>query len=447
MRERLRAVFTMKDPQEKKTGSGRNEPPDLDEMWREFNRRCQRLFGRKQISRGSNNNKPEPKQTWYYSVVALCVVLGIWLGSSFYTVHAGQAGIVLQFGGYKKTVLAGLHWRLPYPFQSHEIIDLTIVRSAEIGRNSAVRAADVKDSSMLTKEGQVINVRFNVRYYVDDARAFLFNNVDPEMDVMQAAQAAAREVVGQRKMADLLANGREQLGSPLTQTLQKILDVSKSGIRINEVIVQSVQLPEQMQSVSDEVQKIRTANASQKNAAQAYAKEIIPTAQDAATRMINEAESYKATAIAQAHGEVARFKPLLAAFLKAPAATREHMYLDTMQQVYGNSTKIFVDGSKAANLQIHLPSDRANEKSQFTATQNVANGDASQTKQGEVGKDRNAQSSDKFVSGLVTSPNMAGATRSDSVESVPANKWSLRERDFLRNRDRSEDTRQGSANN
>ncbi len=443
MRERLRAVFTMKDPREKKTGSGRNEPPDLDELWREFNRRCQRLFGRKQIGRGSNSGKPEPKSTWYYSVVALCVALGIWLGNGFYTVHAGQAGIVLQFGGYKKTELAGLHWRLPYPFQSHEIIDLTIVRSAEIGRNSAVRAADVKDSSMLTKEGQIIDVRFNVRYYVADARAFLFNNVDPEMDVMQAAQAAAREVVGQRKMADLLANGREQLGSPLTQLLQKILDASKSGIRINEIVVQSVQLPEQMQSVSKEVQKIRSANDGQKNAAQTYAKEIIPAAQNAATRMINEAESYKATAIAQAHGEVARFKPLLAAFLKAPAATREHMYLDTMQQVYGNSTKIFVDGSKAASLQILLPSDRANGKSQLTATQNAANGDASPTKQGEAGKDRNAQSADKFVSGLVTPPmnaSTAGATRSDSVEPVPTDKWSLRERDFLRNRDRSEDT-------
>ncbi len=444
MTERLRAVFTMKDPQEKKTGSGRNEPPDLDELWREFNRRCQRIFGRKQINRGSNSGKSEPKQTWYYSVIALCVALGVWLGSSFYTVHTGQAGVVLQFGEYKKTVRAGLHWRLPYPFESHEIVDLTIVRSVEIGRNKVIKAADVKDSSMLTKEGQIINVRFNVRYYVNDARAFLFNNVDPEMDLVQTAQAAAREVVGQRNMAELLANGREQLGEPMAQALQKILDACKSGIRINDVVLQSIQLPEQMQSVSEEVQKIRTANEDQKNAAQAYAKEIIPAAQNTATRMINEAESYKATVIAQAHGEVARFKPLLASFLKAPAATREHMYVNTMQQVYGNSTKIFIDGSKAASLQILLPSDGANERAQFTAAQKEANGGALQTKQGEAGRDRNAQSSDKFAPGAATSAvnaSTAGAIHSGSVEPVPSNKWSLRERDFLRNRDRSEDVR------
>ncbi|MBE7416303.1 MAG: FtsH protease activity modulator HflK [Ideonella sp.] len=346
--------------------AGRNDgPPDLDELWRDFNRRLGGLFGagrkggngRREEAEGGPPFKPNMKSAGLgVGLIALMVAL-VWAGSGFFIVQEGQQAVVSTFGKYAYTTDAGFHWRLPYPFQSHETVPVTQLRSKEIGRNTVVQATGLRDSSMLTQDENIVDIRFTVQYRLKDARAYLFENRDPDSAVEQAAESAVREIVGRSKVDSVLYEQREALSSDLIKSIQNQLDRLNTGILVVNVNVQNVQVPEQVQAAFNDAVKAGADRDRLKNEGQAYASDVVPKARGTAARLGEEAQGYKQRVIAQADGDAQRFKSVLAEYQRAPAVTRDRLYIETMQQVYANVSKVMVDTRNGSNL-LYLPLDK-----------------------------------------------------------------------------------------
>ncbi|MFC0572368.1 FtsH protease activity modulator HflK [Paraburkholderia solisilvae] len=342
------------DSKRPQNGKGGDGPPDLDEMWRDFNRRLSRLFGRK----GGGDRRPDNGRGARIGFgIVVGVLIAIYLGSGVFVVQEGQAGVVLQFGKYRGTVEQGVHWRLPYPFESNEIVNIGQIHSVEVGRSNVVRLANVKDASMLTHDADIVDVRFAVQFQIRKPVDYLFRSVDPEQSVAQAAQAAIREIVGARSTNDVLYQDREAIRQQLTDAIQHSLDEYKTGLAVTGVTIQSAQVPEQVQPAFEDDAKARQDRERAKRDAQAYANDLLPRAQAQAANLLDEAKSYSDRVVAQAQGDAERFKEVYAQYSKAPAVIRERMYLDTMQYIYSNTTKVFVD-SKAGNNVLYLPLDK-----------------------------------------------------------------------------------------
>jgi membrane protease subunit HflK len=266
--------------------------------------------------------------------------------------------VVLQFGKYSYTTRPGINWRMPWPIQTHEVVNLSSIRSVEVGRANLIKASNLKDSSMLTEDENIIDVKFAVQYRLKDASEYLFNNKDPDASVVQAAETAVREIVGKSKMDNVLYENREKLAIDLNASIQKILDGYKAGIFVTSVTVQNVQPPEQVQAAFDDAVKAGQDRERLKNEGQAYANDIIPKAKGAADRLMQEAEGYKAKVIAVAEGDATRFKLIQPEYAKAPQVTRERMYIDVMQEIYTNVTKVMVDQRSSAGSLLYLPLDK-----------------------------------------------------------------------------------------
>jgi membrane protease subunit HflK len=340
-------------------GPGGNQgPPDLDELWRSFNRRLNELFGR----RGGGGDRPPPSQPSGRMLgggasVLVALVLGVWLASGFYIVDAASRGVVLTFGRYAEETSPGLRWRLPYPIQSHEIVNLAQVRTLEVGYRNIVKTKVLKESLMLTDDENIVDLQFAVQYIVRDAKDFLFNTKRPDETAMQAAETAMREIIGKSKMDAILYESREAIQISGQQLMQQILDRYKTGITVSRITIQSAQPPEQVQAAFDDAVKAGQDLERQKNEGQAYARDVIPKASGTASRLTQEAEGYKQRVIANAEGEASRFRQVLTEYSKAPAVTRERIYIETMQQVLSSTSKIIVDTKGSGNL-LYLPLDK-----------------------------------------------------------------------------------------
>ncbi|HEU6456555.1 MAG TPA: FtsH protease activity modulator HflK, partial [Roseateles sp.] len=290
------------------------------------------------------------------ALIAGVVALG-WLSSGFFIVQEGQQGVITSFGKYSKTVEAGFQWRLPFPFQQHEIVSVTRLQQVDVGRNAIVAATGLRDSSMLTQDENIVDIRFTVQFTIKDARDFLYENRDPEQAVMLAAESAVREIVGKSTMDSVLYEQRDLIAVELAKSVQTQLDRLKAGIQIKNVNVQSVQPPEQVQAAFDDAFKANANREQLKNEAQAYANDVIPRAQGKAAELREQAEGYKARVIATAEGDAQRFKSVLTEYQKAPQVTRDRLYIDAMQQVYSNVSKVMVDSRTGSNL-LYLPLDK-----------------------------------------------------------------------------------------
>ncbi len=364
-------------------------PPDLDELWRDFNDRIAGLFGGKKkpgTSAGPTANKPNssdipppsergngggngagptgpnfnftnPFSSKSGPLVAIGIFAFLWLCSGFFIIQEGQAGVVMTFGKYDYTAKPGINWRMPWPIQSEETVNLSGVRSVEVGRPVLIKATNQKDSSMLTEDENIIDVRFAVQYRLKDPTDYLFNNRDPDTAVVQAAETAVREIVARSKMDTVLYEGREKIGIDLAASIQKILDSYKTGIYVTSVTVQNVQPPEQVQAAFDDAVKAGQDQERLKSEGQAYANDIIPRAKGTAARLIQEAEGYKARVEATAEGDAARFKQVLVEYAKAPGVTRDRMYTTAMSEMYSNVTKVIVDTTRNNSL-LYLPLDK-----------------------------------------------------------------------------------------
>jgi membrane protease subunit HflK len=267
--------------------------------------------------------------------------------------------VITQFGRYKSTVGAGFNWRLPYPIQRHETVYVSQIRSVDIGRDTTVKATGLKDSAMLTMDENIVEIKFAVQYRLKDARAWLFESKNPGEAVQQAAESAAREVVGKMRMDSALAEERDQIATRIRSLMQTILDRYNIGVDVVGINLQQggVRPPEQVQAAFDDVLKAGQERERAKNEAQAYANDVIPRATGAASRLTQEAEGYKSRIIAQAQGDAQRFKSLLTEYQRAPQVTRDRLYIDTMQQIYGNVTKVLIESRQGSNL-LYLPLDK-----------------------------------------------------------------------------------------
>ena len=361
-------------PDTRPKAQGQNQgPPDLDELWRDFNRKLGGLFGGKNTgARGKNSGssgggnggsgggfQPDMKSAGIGVGLIAAVAVLIWLGTGFFIVQEGQQAVITQFGRYHSTVGAGFNWRLPYPVQRHEMVVVTQIRSVDVGRDTVIKATGLRESAMLTEDENIVEIKFAVQYRLNDARAYLFESKDPASAVVQAAETAVREVVGKMKMDSALSEERDQIAPRVRALMQTILDRYKVGVEVVGINLQQsgVRPPEQVQAAFDDVLKAGQERERAKNEAQAYANDVVPRAVGSASRLKEESDAYKARIVAQAQGDAQRFRSVLTEYQKAPQVTRDRMYIDTMQQVYSNVTKVLVESRQGSNL-LYLPLDK-----------------------------------------------------------------------------------------
>jgi modulator of FtsH protease HflK len=359
-------------PENRRPGQ-RDGPPDLEELWRDLNRRIAGLFGKKgggaPRETPPNGSGPSPATVRggaaIFGIVATAVVL-IWLASGFFIVQEGQTGVILQFGRFKATTGAGIQWRLPYPFQTNEIVNVSGVRTVEVGYSGSSRTKVPHEALMLTEDENIIDVQMAVQYRLKDAAEFLFNNANDrdavrqssaDEIVKQAAETSIREVVGRSKMDTVLYQGREQISVEVQALMQQILERYRAGVTVLNVTLQNTQPPEQVQAAFNDAVTATQDRERLKNEGQAYANDVIPRAKGDASRLLQEADGYKQRVIANAQGDASRFSQVVTEYAKAPAVTRQRMYVDTMQDIYSNAAKIVVDSHAPGNL-LMLPLDK-----------------------------------------------------------------------------------------
>lgn len=332
-----------KDPwnQGPKRGDG---PPDLDELLKRFKSR----FGGGQGGRGgSGGGFGGAKLPSGIVGVALAVVAALWAFSGFYVVDEQERAIVLRFGQYMKTTEPGLRWRVPWPVEKAELVNVTGVRS-------------VRDqATMLTKDENIVDVELAVQYRValDKVEDYVFNVADPDMTLRQTTRSAVREVVGQSVMDFILTDGREEVAERTKLLLQDRLDAYRTGLIVTEVNLQQAQPPEPVQASFADAIKAREDQERLKNEAQAYANDRLPRARGAAARQIEEANGYRDQVIAKAQGDASRFEQLVREYRKAPQVTRERLYLDTMTSVMQGTSKVLIDVNKSSPM-LYLPLDQ-----------------------------------------------------------------------------------------
>ncbi|WP_426196536.1 FtsH protease activity modulator HflK [Massilia sp. DWR3-1-1] len=341
---------------------GGEGPPDLDQMWRDFNARLNRLFGKNGNNGGGDNNgngfRPDMKGASVTAGVFGVIALFIWLASGAFIVQEGQVGIVTTFGKLSHKTGAGFNWRWPAPFQAHTTVDVSRVRTAEVGYRGSVRSKNTKESLMLTDDENIIDIQFAVQYTLKDPVAWIYNNRDSNDDTLrQIAETAIREVVGKSKMDFVLYEGREQVALDANKLMQQIADRYALGVQITNVTMQSVQPPEQVQSAFDDAVKAGQDRARAKSEGEAYANDIIPRSRGAAIRLTQDAEAYRSQVVESATGNASRFSQVVAEYQKAPGVTRDRMYLETMQQIFSSASKVMVD-AKAGNSMLYLPLDK-----------------------------------------------------------------------------------------
>jgi len=348
-------------------------PPDLDELWRDFNRKLGQMFGGKGGSEPPSGGSGGPGMPAFVNNLGLGVIVAaaglVWMGTGFFIVQEGQQAVITQFGKYHSTVGAGFNWRMPYPVQRHELVYVSQIRSVDIGRDNVIKATGLRESAMLTEDENIVEIKFAVQYRLSDARAYLFESRNPTEAVVQSAETAVREVVGKMKMDSALAEERDQIAPRVREKMQTILDRYKVGIEVVGINLQQggVRPPEQVQAAFDDVLKAGQERERAKNEAQAYANDVVPRAVGAASRLKEEADAYRERIVAQAEGDAQRFKTILPEYQKAPQVMRDRMYTDTMQQIYGNVTKVLVDSKQGSNM-LYLPLDKIMQQVTQAAT-------------------------------------------------------------------------------
>ncbi len=341
-------------------------PPDLDQLWRDFNTRLQRLLGGNDNNGGNNqpnNFQPDMKGAGIGAGVVMILLLFLWGMSGFFIVQEGQTGIILTFGKYSHNASPGFNWRAPYPIQQHEIVNVSQVRTVEVGYRGAARSKQPRDASslrealMLTDDENIIDIQFAVQYTLKNPANWLFKNREQEETVRQVAETSIREIVGRSKMDFVLYEGREKVALDVSLLMQQILDRYESGVHVANVTMQNVQPPAQVQDAFDDAVKAGQDKERLKNEGQAYENDVVPKARGTASALVTDAEAYRSRVIETAAGDAARFKQVVAEYQKAPAVTRDRMYLETMQYMFANVTKVMVD-TKAGNNLISLPLDK-----------------------------------------------------------------------------------------
>ncbi len=356
--------MSLNDPQWGKRG--RSGPPDLDEIWRNVNRRLNELLGRREPDGGGDGGQG-PRFSFPFGGVGLLIalVLVVWLASGFYIVDEGRRGVVTRFGKYTETTTPGPRWHLPYPVEAVDVIDFSKIKTVEIHGN-APTSRSARGLLLVTDDENIIDALFAVQYRLKDAKDYVFNTKNPDDVLVQVASTAISEVVGHNQMDFVLYEGRGEIAKKVEDLMQEMLDRYGTGIQIQSVSLQDAQPPEQVRPAFDDAVKASQDKERQKNEGQAYANDIVPRARGLAARLLQEADGYNARVTQEAEGNASRFKQILVEYTKAPAITRERLYLDMMQSVLGSTSKVLIDQKTGSNL-LYLPLDQLLKQAQAAA--------------------------------------------------------------------------------
>lgn len=322
-----------------KQGGRDQGPPDLDEVFRNFGKKLGGIFGGGKSTGGSSGGGASAALVLILIVAAL-----VWAFSGFYTIKESERGVVLRFGQYHDEVGPGIHWK-PTFIDNVLPVDVTSVRSLR------------SDGFMLTQDQNLVRVTFEIQYRVFNARLYKFSVVDADSSLHQATDAALRYVIGHSIMDDVLTRGREVVRQNTRQELEGIIEPYKMGIALVDVNFRDARPPEEVRDAFDDAIKAQEDQERFVQEAQAYAREIEPRARGQVNRVMQEADAYKQQIVLKAQGEVARFEKLLPEYLAAPKVTRDRMYIETMEQVYSNTSKVLVDVKNGNNI-MYLPLDK-----------------------------------------------------------------------------------------
>ncbi len=341
-----------KDPWGNRGNKGDNQgPPDLDEALRNFQKKLSGIFvgGKKGGSSSSAGGGMG------MSFIAIIILL-LWGASGIYKIEQAERGIIMQFGAYKETVQSGLHWHIPRPIQS--VLKVNVAKVYSIG----------VDETMLTKDTNIVDIEGTIQYRVDNPTDFLFNTANPEVTLKSSTESALRESIGQRNMDFVITEGRATIAADVQKLTQDILDSYKTGLTITEVNIRQAKPPEAVKAAFDDVNKALEDKVRFLNEAEAYRNEVVPKARGAAARLKAESEAYQQEVIARAEGNASRFTAMLKEYKRAPGVTRDRLYIDMMEEVLANSTKVMVD-VKGGNNMLFLPLDKILQSSGMTSSQ------------------------------------------------------------------------------
>jgi membrane protease subunit HflK len=348
-------------PNDPQWGKKNNEgPPDLDEILRKLQQKISALLGFRPRPAGAPPPGGGPGMGAAMGgglIFIVLLVLAVWLASGFYIVDEGRRGVVLRLGKYLETTQPGPRWHIPYPIESAELVNVAGVRTVEVGYRGNPKNKQPQEALMLTDDENIVDVQFAIQYTLKSPEDYLFNNRNPDDNVLQAAETAIREIVGKSKMDFVLNQGRSEVAARVKVLMQQILYRYKTGINVTTVNLQNVQAPEQVQSAFDDAVRAGQDRERFKNEGQAYANDVVPKARGVAARLIEEANGYRQSVINTAQGDASRFRQILSEYEKAPQVTRERMYLETVQQVLSATSKVIVDQKGGQNL-LYLPLDR-----------------------------------------------------------------------------------------
>lgn len=345
---------------------GNDTPPDLDDVIRNLQNKLGGLFGGNG-AKSDNDNSPNDGSGVIAFGLMFAVIFIVWLISGWYIVQPAENGVVLRFGAYSETTTSGPHWHIPYPIETVEKVDIAQIRTTTIGFGQSGGSVS-SESLMLTKDGNIIELKVEVQFHVDNAADYLFNVVNPDLTLRQMTESAVREIVGQTTMDEVFKTGRAAMAKKAELALQTLLKDYGTGLVVTNFNMPDIQPPPLVQSAFADVVKADADKESQINEARAYAKDIVPRARGKATRIEQEAEAYKDQIVAKARGETSRFLQVLTEYEKAPAITKERLYIDTMEAVYSKSQKVLVDVSKDSNNVLYLPLDRMRGGNTLTPT-------------------------------------------------------------------------------
>lgn len=321
-------------------------PPDLDEVFRNLRRRFGGLFGGGGGPRGVGGSG----QARGFSIgVIAAIVLVLWAFTGLYQVDAAERALVLRFGKYVATTQPGLRWHLPWPIETKQIVNIQSIQSFS------------EQTRMLTSDETLVDINLEVQFRRANALDYAFNVLQPEQTLREVSESAIREIVGRSRLNDVLESGRQQIVADTKELIQRTLDAYKSGLEVTSVNLQDVRVPTEVASAQQDAIKAREDRDRFSLAAQAYANDLIPRARGEGVRYVQDAEAYRARVIADAEGETQRFLKVLAEYERAPAVTRERMYLETIEQVLASSKKVVLATDKSGNL-LYLPIDKLLEQ-------------------------------------------------------------------------------------
>lgn len=337
-------------------------PPDLEET---INRFLRKLSGKQKsmeaFRRNGGSDSPRGPHYKALSINLLLLVSAVLLLGAvitgFYTVDQSERAVTFRFGKPIGISLPGLRWVFPF-VEDYKIVNLSGVRTVEIGYRGSQKSKVARESLMLTDNLNIIDLQFAVQYLIKDPEDFLYNNREPEAAVLQVAETAMREVVGRSNIDFVLYEGREQIALDTQALMQDILDRYMTGILVQEVAIQNVQPPDQVQDSFEDAIKARQDRERKINEGEAYANNVVPKARGRSARILEEAEAYRLSRVALAEGVSSRFTQLAAEFSKAPKVTRQRLYLDAMEDILSRSEKILLDQKEGSNSLIYLPLDR-----------------------------------------------------------------------------------------